>query len=61
MREYLWLCVTMDKYEFPLCVCDTIQELAEWCGTSVNNIQSSICKVEKHNRRSKYRRVKVNG
>lgn len=31
-RKKLWLAVTLDEYELPMVVCDTADELAEWCG-----------------------------
>lgn len=57
-KKWLWLLVTDDEYELPLYVCDTKYELAEYCGTTPSNIQSSVCKVEQKGRKfSKYRRV----
>lgn len=55
---YYWLIVTHDKYELPLVVADSIQELARYDGVSVNTIYSAISHYE-HGRYNftKYRRV----
>ena len=38
MGKYLWMAVTPDEYELPLCVADTARELAEKYGTTTNTI-----------------------
>lgn len=58
VTDYYWVYCSPDKYELPLAVFDTAQELAEWSGTTVANVRSSVCHAEKGNRkRSKFRRV----
>lgn len=56
---YYWLVVTQDKYELPLVVAESVQELAEHERVSVNTIYSAISHYE-HGRYkyTKYRRVK---
>ena len=38
----VWMRVSKDKYEFPEVIADSIYELAEKCGTSVNSIRSQM-------------------
>jgi hypothetical protein len=40
----LWLAVTPDEYELPICVEDTAQELANRFGVKKNTIESIVCK-----------------
>jgi hypothetical protein len=52
--------VTKDKYELPVIVADSIEELSEKCDVSVSSIYSAIS----HSKRSKtgksmYRRVVI--
>lgn len=58
-KRYLWFAVTKDKYEFPIFVCDSAEELAEHFGTTLNNVRSSVSHAEREGRRGKYRRVRV--
>lgn len=46
---YIWMKVSKDKYELPLCIADTADELAKMCGTTANSIKSSISHGKKHN------------
>ena len=55
-KKYLWLLVTKDKYELPLAVADTANELARMTGTTKNNIVSQI---SRGNKKSMYRRVRA--
>jgi len=38
----VYMAVTADKYELPICLADTVVELARMCGTSENTIYSQI-------------------
>lgn len=38
MGKYLWLAVTADKYELPICVEETARELAEKIGIHTGNV-----------------------
>lgn len=52
--------VSRDKYEFPEVMADSIRELAEKCGTSVNTIRSTMSHFNKGElKRRKYVRVTV--
>lgn len=54
----IWLKVSHDKYELPLAVADTAEELAKICGTSKNNIASEASKYDKGTLPfTKYRRI----
>lgn len=58
--DYVYIRVTQDKYELPLCVRDSIKELAEACGTTKNNIESCISHAKKRKRgRSMYYKVYI--
>lgn len=41
--QMLWMAVTADEYELPLCVTDTAAELAAKYNTTKSNVTSSIC------------------
>lgn len=59
-KKYIWMLVTEDKYEFPICICDTPKELAAICGVTPGAIRAAVCHCEKENRKfSRYRRVEV--
>ena len=59
MLGYLYMLVKSDEYELLLMVCETARELAEKSGSSVNNIMSSISKLEHGKlKTSKFRRVR---
>lgn len=55
----LWMAVSRDKYELPLAVADSIEELAELCGVKVTSIRSYICHAKKYGTRCKYVVVEV--
>lgn len=64
--DALWMLVTNDRYELPVLICDTAQELARKSGYSINTIYSIISrrqgkKQERHFRTVPYtiRRVKL--
>jgi len=39
--KYLWLAVTPDEYELPLCVADSARQLAEELGITCVNVLAS--------------------
>jgi len=47
--DIVYMAVTADKYELPICVADTVVELARMCGTSENTISSQISRRKKNN------------
>lgn len=46
MKKMIYMAVTPDKYELPLCV-GTCEEVAAYAGITVNNLQSQISKTKK--------------
>lgn len=56
----LYVAYTQDKYELPIAVADTAEELARMIGTTANRIYSVISKTKKYGyEHPKYRRVVV--
>lgn len=53
----IWLAVTRDKYEHPVALADSIEELAEMCGVKVNSIYSYMSHAKKSGGRCKYIRI----
>ncbi len=57
---YLFLKITMDKYELPLIVAGSIREMAKLSGTTENNITSQLHKAKKGIiKRCQYKKVWV--
>lgn len=52
-QKVLWIATTPDKYELPICVCDSQKDLVERLGTIVSNI-SHLAKRKRRSSRSKY-------
>jgi hypothetical protein len=48
-RNEIWIKVTRDKYELPVAVADSVQELSAMTGHSVQTIRSIISR-QKHGR-----------
>lgn len=44
MQKYYWMRVTKDKYELPIAVGDTAEELAKLVGVKVATIKRAICR-----------------
>lgn len=61
-KDRVYMMVTMDKYELPILVAESVRELAERSGTSENVIRSQISK-HKHGiiKRSKFICVEIGG
>lgn len=55
--KVLWIAVTPDRYELPICVCDSQKDLAEHLGVTTSNI--SHLKKKRRSNRSKYYIYKV--
>lgn len=55
----LWICVSRDKYELPMVVADSVEELATICGVKVQSIRSMISHHKKDGTPTKYYRVEV--
>lgn len=57
-HKYLWLYVTPDKYELPIYVCDTAQELADKRGVSVSTVKTGAL-IHKRKGYGNYIKVKL--
>lgn len=57
--KFIWMEVTRDKYEFPIHIADTAEELAKLAGVkNGTSVISAISKASKHNvSRCKYQKV----
>ena len=55
----VWMKVSKDKYELPLCIADSAKELAKLCGTTENTIKSCVSHAKRKDFKSHYVRVKV--
>ena len=53
----LWLMVTKDKYELPLIVADSADELAKKAGVRTNTVHSCIVRAKKKGRSTIYKKV----
>lgn len=40
----IWMKVTQDEYALPLAIADSSYELAKICGTTANNVRSTVAK-----------------
>jgi len=60
MKRDLYVLVENNIYELPICVCDSIEELADFTGDSVERIHDLISKAEERKGKSKYVRVTIN-
>ena len=55
----LYMLVTFDKYEYPLIVTESLDELAEKCCCTKNAISSAICHSRKNGGKSRFVKVVV--
>lgn len=58
-RKYCYTATTVDKYELPIAVADTVQELAVILGTSENNIRSSLSRYKGKHCPKRYHAVQI--
>ena len=56
---YVYMKITTDRYELPLAVADTGEELAKICGVSRNNVYTTMRKARLLGHRCQYVRVEV--
>lgn len=57
--KYVWMLVSNDKYELPLYVADTAQELADILGIPVINVTSAMSHARRRGNNCKYKKIKV--
>ena len=55
----LYMLVTKDKYELPLCVADSLDELAEMVHSTKNSIASAISHAKQKDKWCKYVKVEI--
>lgn len=61
-KRYIYMAVTNDEFELPLCNVDTVADLAEWCGltdTQIYKIFTSENQIKKEIRDYKLVKVRV--
>ena len=56
---YVYMKITKDRYELPVAIADTGEELAKICGVSINNVYNTIRKARLTGSRCQYVRVDV--
>lgn len=57
-RKYIWMAVTADEYELPMCVADTARELAEKYGVTADTV-ITLARCNYSGSKTKRRYVKV--
>ena len=58
IKDYIYMMVSNDKYQLPICVADSAQELAEKVGVKKGTIYSSVLQWEKGKiKKAKYIRI----
>ena len=55
----IWLTVTQAKYELPVAVADSSEELARMLGVTVQSIYSSMSHAKDGTRKTPYRKVRI--
>lgn len=58
-KKYLYMAVTRDEIELPVCVADSAAELARRMGVKTNTVHAGICRYEKHRYKGIYRRIPI--
>lgn len=59
MARYIWLKVTDDVFELPVCVANSCHELARRCGVTPNAIYSCMAKAKRRGGGCIYQRIRV--
>lgn len=58
--RYVWMKVTNDKYELPVAIADSSEELAKMVGVKTgNNIRRTMCMYKKLGKRPLYVKVLI--
>lgn len=58
-QKYIYMLVSQDKYELPLFVCDTRDELSDYVGISAKHISEIISHAKKKKQFCRYVRVEL--
>lgn len=56
---FVYMAITKDKYELPIAVADSCNELARILGIKPNHISSSMSKARKKGYKSRYIKVEI--
>ena len=56
---FVYMKITKDRYELPVAVADTGEELAKICGVSINNVYNTMRSARANGYRCQYIRVKI--
>ena len=56
---FIYMKITKDRYELPVAVADTGEELADICGVSRNNVYNTIRRAKLYGHRCQYVKVEV--
>ena len=59
MKNVIYMKVTRDKYEFPIEMADSVDELAQKLGTTKGNIRVTMSNAKRKGWRSPYVRVEI--
>lgn len=59
MRRYIWMLVSTDRLRLPLALFDRAEDLAKYCGTSVNAVYSAVSHAKERGYTSKYVKVEI--
>lgn len=59
VKKTLYIKVTNDRYELPMAVAESGQELARLCGVTANTIYSQMSHAKAKGRWCSYRKVEV--
>lgn len=59
MAKYIWLKVTDDVYELPVCVANSCHELARRCGVTTKSIYARMAKAKQTGGGCIYQRIRV--
>lgn len=58
--QYIWMKITKDKFELPVAVADSCEELADICGVSAYTVRNSWRRYAKGKiKKTKYIMVKI--
>lgn len=60
-KKYIYMLVTKDKYELPLAVADSAEELGRILGIPSSRIRTAMSKARERGYRSRYVRVEYQG
>lgn len=57
--KYIYMAVTKDKYELPITIADTAEELGRMFGLTRSGISRAVNRYEKEKMKTRFRRVAI--